>query len=68
MRVTVTDFKDKSVKSYIANLAHRSDYSITIPLVLFQLISFLLHMRIFTKILLLYVWNFVSVFEQREQF
>ena len=35
MRVTVTDFKDKSVKSYIANLAHRSDYGITIPLVLF---------------------------------
>ena len=35
MRVTVTDFKDKSVKSYIANLSQRSDYGITIPLVLF---------------------------------
>ena len=30
MRVTVTVFKDKSVKSYIANLAHRSDHGITL--------------------------------------
>ena len=35
MRVTVTVFKDKSVKSYIANLAHRSDHGITISSVLF---------------------------------
>ena len=30
MRVTVTVFKDKSVKSYIANFAKRSDHGITL--------------------------------------
>ena len=35
MRVTVTVFKDKSVKSYIADLAHRSDHSIISPSVFF---------------------------------
>ena len=35
MRVTVTVFEDTFLKSYIANLAHRSDHGIRIPSVLF---------------------------------